>query len=207
MYLQGIFPLELVLFPDSFIKLHIFEERYKILMSQCLESRRLFGINLIVSSKIFEVGTSAEIFEIEKIYDDGRMDIIVKGNSRFLLRNYRKSDIGYFTGDYEEFLDKKDFINTNLVDECLDLFSKVLLKSGLILSDFPEVTNSLDNPSFTIAQKIGFNNIQKYKLLTLNSENERLKFIIENLNKLYQNLDPAELSRNLIKYDGYLRYF
>ncbi|MCX7737104.1 MAG: LON peptidase substrate-binding domain-containing protein [Candidatus Kapabacteria bacterium] len=207
MYLQGLFPLNLVLFPNSVIKLHIFEERYKLLINQCVESDNFFGINLIVSSKIFEIGTSAKVIEITKVYEDKRMDILVKGFSRYLLRNYSQTSYGYLTGEYEEFIDRKEFVVPTLIDQCFDLFSKIIEKSGLSHFEFSDLTSYNQNLSYVFAQKIGLNTIQKYKLLSLDSENDRLMFIIEHLNKILPILEPDDLTKKLIKNDGYVKYF
>jgi len=207
MYLQGLFPLNLVLFPNSVIQLHIFEERYKLLINQCVENDTLFGINLILSSKIFEIGTSTKVIEITKVYDDKRMDIIVKGFSRYLLRNYSTSQNGYLTGEYEEFPDRKEFVIPTLLDKCFELFSKIIEKSGLSHFEFTDFNQHTQNLSFLFAQKIGLNMIQKYKLLSFDSENDRLMFIIEHLNKILPVLEPDELTKKLIKNDGYIKLF
>lgn len=207
MYLQGLFPLNLVLFPNSVIKLHIFEERYKLLINQCIENDTLFGINLILSSKIFELGTSSKVIEITKVYDDKRMDIIVKGFSRYLLRNYSTSQNGYLTGEYEEYLDRKELVIPTLIDKCFELFSSVIEKSGLSHLEITDFNQLNQNLSFVFAQKIGLNNIQKYKLLSFDSENDRLMFIIEHLNKILTVLEPDELTKNIIKNDGYIKLF
>lgn len=207
MFLQGLFPLNLVLFPNSVIKLHVFEERYKLLINECIENDTLFGINLIISSKIFEIGTSSRVIEIVKIYEDQRMDILVQGFTRYLLRNYSQSKNGYLTGEYEEFTDRKEFIIPTLIDNCFELFSKIIEKSGLSHFEFDEFSKHNQNLSFLFAQKIGLNTIQKYKLLSFGSENDRLMFIIEHLNKLLPVLEPDELTKKLIKNDGYINYF
>lgn len=207
MFLQGLFPLNLVLFPNSVIKLHVFEERYKLLINECIENDTLFGINLIISSKIFEIGTSSRVIEIVKVYEDQRMDILVQGFKRYLLRNYSKSKNGYLTGEYEEFTDRKEFIIPTLIDNCFELFSKIIEKSGLSHFEFDEFSEHNQNLSFLFAQKIGLNTIQKYKLLSFSSENDRLMFIIEHLNKLLPVLEPDELTKKLIKNDGYINYF
>ena len=74
--LLPIFPLQLVLLPEEVLPLHIFEERYKQMIGECLTEDKPFGIVLFDSQSIRSVGCTTRIAEIIKRYDDGRMDIL-----------------------------------------------------------------------------------------------------------------------------------
>lgn len=84
-----IFPLNLVMFPTSTQKLHVFEKRYRLMMEHCINSDYRFGIVLIKQGEEvggpatpFDVGTVGYIDDIKK-EDDGRMYIRVRGEERF----------------------------------------------------------------------------------------------------------------------------
>ena len=86
-----LFPLNIVLFPGGYLPLHIFEERYRLMIRHCLAGDRRFGVVLISSgSEVGEpavpetVGTIAKIDE-ERTLEDGRMLIGVKGEQRFRI--------------------------------------------------------------------------------------------------------------------------
>jgi len=86
-----LFPLNVVLFPGGYLPLHIFEERYRLMMRHCLEGDRRFGVVLISSGSDVgdpavpeTVGTIAVIDEVRTL-DDGRMLIGVKGERRFRI--------------------------------------------------------------------------------------------------------------------------
>ena len=86
-----LFPLNIVLFPGAYLPLHIFEERYRLMMRHCLDGDRRFGVVLISSgSEVGEpavpevVGTIAKIDEARTL-DDGRMLIGVRGEQRFRI--------------------------------------------------------------------------------------------------------------------------
>ena len=86
-----LFPLNVVLFPGGYLPLHIFEERYRLMMRRCLDGDGRFGVVLINSgSEVGEpavpetVGTIAKIDEIKALHD-GRMLIGVKGERRFRI--------------------------------------------------------------------------------------------------------------------------
>src|SRR5713101_4286452 len=84
-----LFPLNTVLFPHATLPLHIFEERYKQMIGQCLEERAPFGVLLIRSgseaggnAEPFEVGTTAHIGRVQHL-DDGKLNLICQGGHRF----------------------------------------------------------------------------------------------------------------------------
>ena len=84
-----LFPLRLVLFPGRPLPLHIFEPRYRALLSDVLAADRRFGILAIREGTevggepaVFEVGTVAEVEEVEQ-YEDGRADVTTRGVERF----------------------------------------------------------------------------------------------------------------------------
>jgi Lon protease-like protein len=86
-----LFPLGLVLLPHMDLPLHIFEERYKIMINECLDENRAFGIVFFEGTNIQTIGCTASIQSIVKRYDDGRMDILTRGETRFVIRNMDES--------------------------------------------------------------------------------------------------------------------
>ena len=103
-----LFPLNTVLFPGMILPLHIFEERYKLMIKHCLDEECPFGVLLIREGKEVggtgvphSVGTSALIASVTR-EDDGRMNIVTIGLERFRLRNLRR-DRPYLVGDAEPF--------------------------------------------------------------------------------------------------------
>jgi Lon protease-like protein len=84
--LLPIFPLELVLFPETPLPLHIFEPRYKEMIGECQAQKAPFGVVRAVEKGLAEVGCTAEILEVTKRYDDGRLDILTEGRRRFEIR-------------------------------------------------------------------------------------------------------------------------
>ncbi len=84
-----LFPLNLVLFPGMDLPLHIFEERYKSMIGDCLNQNSPFGVVLIKEGMEVgdpadpeRIGTSARILRSE-LLDQGRMNIMTKGERRF----------------------------------------------------------------------------------------------------------------------------
>lgn len=86
-----LFPLNLVLFPGMRMPLHIFEERYKAMIGECVEREQPFGVVLIKEGKEvgdpaepFRTGTSARITQVARL-EEGRMNIVTHGERRFEL--------------------------------------------------------------------------------------------------------------------------
>jgi Lon protease-like protein len=86
-----IFPLGIVVFPGEDLNLHIFEPRYKQLITDCFAEARPFGIPTVLKNGLSERGTLVEVKEIVEVYDDGKLDIKTKGVSIFRILEVVKS--------------------------------------------------------------------------------------------------------------------
>jgi Lon protease-like protein len=87
-----LFPLNTVLFPGGHLPLHIFEERYKQMIADCLAGNRPFGVCLIregnevgAPAEPFAFGTTAHIRSVEEL-EEARLNIVCTGGQRFRLR-------------------------------------------------------------------------------------------------------------------------
>lgn len=101
-----LFPLRTVLFPGAALPLHVFEERYKIMIERCIQARAPFGVALIRSgeevggpAEPHDIGTSASIARVQRL-PDGRMNVIALGQRRFRIAGLDHSE-AYLAGDVE----------------------------------------------------------------------------------------------------------
>ena len=100
-----LFPLGLVLMPQIPLPLHIFEERYKLMIGECLAEDREFGIVYFNATDIQTAGCTARILKVIKRYSDGRLDILTRGQRRYLIKEifdnkaYLEAGITYFDDD------------------------------------------------------------------------------------------------------------
>lgn len=100
--LLPLFPLELVLLPHATVPLHIFEERYKEMIGECLRFEAEFGIVLAKDKGILRTGCTGAVTEVVERYEDGRMDILVEGRRRFHIvsvntsREYLRAEVEFF---------------------------------------------------------------------------------------------------------------
>jgi len=95
-----LFPLGLVLLPGELVPLHIFEERYKQMIGECLDEQREFGILWLADDALKDVGCTARITRVLERFDDGRMNIVVEGATPFRLER-RIGELAYPAGDIE----------------------------------------------------------------------------------------------------------
>ncbi|HLM10535.1 MAG TPA: LON peptidase substrate-binding domain-containing protein [Thermoleophilaceae bacterium] len=95
-----LFPLGLVLLPHELVPLHIFEERYKLMVGECLEGETGFGILWLSDDGLKDVGCCARITRVLERFEDGRLNILVEGTDPFVLRR-RIEELPYPAGDVE----------------------------------------------------------------------------------------------------------
>jgi Lon protease-like protein len=88
-----LFPLGVVLLPQMDLPLHIFEERYKVMINECLEQNRAFGVVHYDGTDIRSIGCTAKILGVVKQYEDGRMDIVTRAKTRFTIKDVDQSRI------------------------------------------------------------------------------------------------------------------
>lgn len=92
MYELPLFPLNTVLFPGMPLRLHIFEERYQVMMQRVMQTNQTFGVNLIRSGtealgplpEPYLIGCTARVIQVEPI-GDGRLNLTVVGDERYKI--------------------------------------------------------------------------------------------------------------------------
>ena len=98
-----LFPLNVVLFPNQSLPLHIFEMRYRIMIKRCIDNKEPFGVVLAFDeSHIADIGTATMITQMERM-EDGRMDINTVGTERFRIKNWDVGADGYLIGQVVDY--------------------------------------------------------------------------------------------------------
>src|SRR5438128_644092 len=124
----GLFPLNIVLFPGSSYPLHIFEGRYKALVNEAIENKGEFGITLMLAEggKLYQTGCLARVADILGRYDDGRMDIVAAGTTRFQAAEPRLGEHPYLVADIETFEDNVPLPDRILVHETIRRYNQLI---------------------------------------------------------------------------------
>ncbi len=171
----GLFPLPLVLLPTEQVPLHIFEERYKELIDECVEEDQAFGLVFAEGDGIHEIGTSASVLEVLTRFDDGRMNILVEGVERFRVEEITDSR-SFQTGLTSPVLDDDDPADDETIEKAIELFGRLKEVTG---SDV-EVPGA-DSPqlSYALAARVELDPEVKQALLQDTSERDRLERVCE----------------------------
>jgi ATP-dependent Lon protease len=203
-----LFPLPLVLLPDEFLPLHIFEDRYRQMLSDVESTNNLFGIVFfnpeLADSNLPDVGSIGCIAKIRDVntLDDGRSNISTIGLSRFFIDEYIDNLEPYSVGEisvFEDFEDNSDELQT-LATEVFGLFRRVAKAAHEIsgqqqsLPDIPQAEPI--QLSFLVAAAFNLPNDLKYELLKTRSTQERLKKL---RGILVQAVEQIEESANITK--------
>jgi len=200
-----IFPLKLVIFPQSLYPLHIFEKRYKKLINRCLEEKIGFGIVSLLNDDLSHIGTYVVIDKILKTYLTGEMDIVVKGMHRFFILNHEIHPDGYYVAGIKEYRDSPGETDIILIEEMEIKFENLIDKINYKLEDnfWGNYKNS-KLKSFKVAEKSGLTIEQQQTLLSLRHESERISFLIEHFEKLDTMLNENSAFKQIIIGDGYI---
>ena len=184
--LLALFPLDLVLLPGVPLPLHIFEPRYKEMISECLSQKRPFGVVRAKAEEgVAEIGCTADIITLTKEYPDGKMDIVTQGRERFEVmeinqeRTFLQAEVLYFQDD-------PGTASNEEIAEALRLHNEILALAGAE----PEPPSAAENPqlSFHLAGALPLDLDFKQTLLGMKSEAERLRGISSYFEALLPNL-------------------
>ena len=198
-----LFPLNVVLLPGAPLPLHIFEERYKQMVNECLESESEFGMVLADESGTRRVGCTARIVELVERYEDGRMLILVEGSRRFKLNNILTGR-PYYMGEIEYLEEEPEEDVNALAEECIALLERVV-EAATEGSVGIEIEPPYRNLSFAIAGRVEFDLETRQQILELTSEKERLRKVKELLTAAAQRLERERQAREKAQTNGHLR--
>jgi len=200
-----IFPLNLVVFPDSKYPLHIFEERYKILIEKCLREKTGFGIVASFERKISDVGVYVIIDSVIKVYDNGESDIIVAGLERFLINSTSTHPDGYYIAEVEKYSDIESTYDERLFESLRNEFEEIVELANYNLEvSFWNNLHITKNKSYKIAEKSGLSIDQQQELLILRKESQRLNYLIDYFTTIKNKVSNAESLKRIIMNDGYI---
>lgn len=198
----GLFPLNLIVFPGEHLNLHVFEPRYKQLVTDCLESGGTFGIPAFVEKEV-RYGTEVKILEVTKEYEDGKMDIKTLGIRSFEILDFQNPWADrLYAGGLVSFLEYDDHEDAELKLRLIDLVSELF--RNLQVADKLKVTKQTG--LLDIVHKIGLDITEEYELLKMNSEKERLHFTIQHLKRMMPALERAEQAKEKINQNGHFKH-
>lgn len=191
----SLFPLDVVLFPGELLPLHIFEPRYRRMVRECLDAKAPFGMLLALPNGIARVGCSAEILEVTKRYDDGRMDILAIGRDPYRVLDLFTDD-PLLAGAVDYLEDEDSLLDPQSRAKLVELYEVcyTLLFTGMP----PDLSRSPHSSlSFAIAGTLPLDLLCKQQILELRSEAERQDRLLRYLREWalhLQKIDPRRHS-------------
>jgi Lon protease-like protein len=194
-----LFPLDVVLFPGTPLPLHIFEERYKEMIGECLSEKSGFGVVRAQREGLAVIGCMARIVRVLHEYEDGRLDILCDGGDRFEIeqldnsRAFLQAEVDFFADDGVESTRQSR-------EECLALHFEVMELAGV--EHQPAYVN-LDRPiafhlAWSLPADLGF----KQQLLGVRSDGERTQILCEFYKTMLPKLRVGALSNRVAASNG-----
>ncbi len=173
--LLPMFPLDLVLLPGVPLPLHIFEPRYREMISECLDLSQHFGVIRGKDQELAEIGCTAEILTVTKKYPDGRMDIVTEGRARFevIQLNQERS---FLQAEVLFLQDEPGIASPEEIAQAVKLHDEIMTLAGAE----PEKSSEIGEGqlSFHLAGSLPLDPEFKQALLGMKSEGERLRAVI-----------------------------
>jgi len=187
-----VFPLNLVLFPGAALPLHIFEERYREMVGECLAEDKSFGVVRANGEEMSIVGCTARIARVVRRYDDGRMDILCEGVRRFEIEALDESR-AFLQADVEFFDDDGAWSTRDDREDCAALHFATLHMAGI---EAPAAHLDLNAPvAFQLADALPSDLGFKQQLLASRSDAERTKKLRDFYNDVLPRLRADEAAR------------
>ncbi len=199
-----LFPLGLVLYPEERLPLHIFEPRYKEMTEGCLSSDSPFGIVFFDEGKMARVGCTARITHVLERYEDGRMDLLVGGETRFEVIDVF-DDEPYLTADVHLIDEPEEPPQQDILERVITQHMRLLELAGRTVR--PSLYENQVLLSYVIAPNAGLTPQQKQEILEIRAENKRIDYLIGHFESLIPKVERMDELRRRIQSNGHFKDF
>ncbi|WP_118952236.1 LON peptidase substrate-binding domain-containing protein [Taibaiella helva] len=192
-----IVPLDAVVYPDETFTLHLSEFKYIQLIRDCYKEQKQFGIPLLHDEKIREYGTLMEILAIVKEYDNGALEVRIKGQQVFRIlevvkslpeKPYSGAIVSYPENDKMKVHPK---LSRLIHDEVKRLYTLLNIENRM-----PEEEQQWS--SYDIAHKLGLTREQEYDLLSIFNEVQRMEYLRRYFNSIMPEVDDLDILKSRI---------
>lgn len=197
------FPLQSVFFPGERVALHIFEERYKQLIQDCLAEAITFGIPVYIDNTV-AYGTEMQLEEIAHTYPNGEMDIVCNAKRVFKVMTFDNEMEGkLYAGGIVTFL---DYIEDGLQSQRDSVIEYTKTLYGLMNIPFDHIYKG-ELTLEKLIHKIGLTLHQEYHLLKMEHESERLIYVRSHLIATTEVLKQVNHMKDVIELNGHFKNF
>jgi Lon protease-like protein len=197
-----LFPLGIVALPHELIPLHIFEERYKTMMNECLRQGREFGIVWLSDDGLREVGCACEIDRVLELLEDGRMNLVARGTRAFRVVE-RLEHLAYPAGVVEFLADREERPDPVLAHTAQRVYADLVERAT---DSQPELEALGQMGAYAMAATVDFGTAAKQGLLDLRSENARLRLVTRLFRAALKRLDFVDRAQARARSNGKVRF-
>lgn len=198
-----IFPLAIVVYPGEDLNLHIFEPRYKQLISECFENKKPFGIPSIIEEKLQDYGTLMQVTEITNVHAGGELDIRTRGEKVFrILEVIREIPDKLYCGAIVNYPSNHSGGSVKIMALLMENIRE-LHKMLNITKDFKKEDAELR--AYDVAHHIGLSVQEEYELLNLVNERQRQEYIRLHLAKVIPLVAQMEGLKEKVKLNGHFK--
>ena len=197
-----LFPLGVVALPHELVPLHIFEDRYRTMIGECLERGSEFGIVWAADDGHRAVGCAMEIAEVLERMDDGRLNILTRGTRPFRIVEEHE-DLPYPAGTVEFLIDKTETADAGTADSAHEAYNELVEQA----TDRTLSAEELEAMSaYQMAATVDFGLEAKQGLLDLRSENARLRLVARLFRAALKRLTFIERAQERARSNGKVRF-
>ncbi len=197
-----LFPLGLVALPQEAIPLHIFEERYKTMMNECLRGEREFGIVWLADDGLRDIGCACRIERVLELLDDGRMNILTRG-TRPLRVLERQGHLPYPAGVVEFLADVEEAPDETAAATAREAYADLVRRA----TDRDPDAEELDRmDAYAMAATVDFGLDAKQALLDLRAESARLRLVTRLFRAAIKRLDFVDRAQARARSNGKVRF-
>jgi Lon protease-like protein len=197
-----LFPLGLVALPGEIIPLHIFEERYKTMIDECLEREREFGIVWLSDDGLREVGCACSIDRVLERMDDGRINLLARGTRPFRVLE-RQGHLPYPAGVIEFVEDREDTHDPDLAKAAHEAYAELVRRAT---DRDPSPEELADMNAYAMAATVDFGLDAKQGLLDMRSENARLRLVTRLFRAAIKRLELVDRVQERAQSNGKVRF-
>ena len=198
-----IFPLGIVVYPGENLNLHIFEPRYKQLITECQSQKKPFGIPTLIEDRLQDYGSLVELVEVSKIHENGEMDIKTVGSRVFrILEVIKDVPDKLYSGAIVNYPETNEEGNRELMKKVMNSIRE-LHKLLRVDKDFKKTDEELK--VFDVAHHVGLSLEEEYEMLHLLQERQRQEYLKRHLTKVIPLVAEMEQLREKIKLNGHFK--
>ena len=197
-----LFPLGVVTLPTEYVPLHIFEERYKTMVGECLERETEFGIVWLADDELKEVGCAVTVDRVLERMEDGRLNILCRGTRPFRIVE-RHGDLPYPAGTVEFLDDVESPAEGEAAARAREAYAALVHEAADREVDPEELA---EMSAYEMASTVDFGLDAKQGLLELRSETARMKLVDRLFRAATKRLDYVERAEARAKSNGKVRF-